>query len=101
MLITVKRTGGFAGLSEEVARVDTARLSQHAAQQVQQAVQRLGFFELPTAVAPEALGADLLQYQISIEDGGREHRVSFYQDEAPGTEPLLKFIDLLAEVTVG
>ncbi len=61
MKISVTRTGGFAGVTDEVGSVDTAQLDDAARQKLEQAVRRMKFFELPA--------------------GPREHSVTFTGEE--------------------
>ena len=92
MRISVKETGGYAGLSTEVANVDTAQLDAAATQQIEQAVHEAGFFELPNRVG-EALGFDLISYEVTASDGARQHTVSFVKDDqSPATAPLRRLV---------
>ncbi len=95
MLISVKRTGGFAGLTEALGSVDTAQLDEATGRQVEQLVRSVGFFSLPTSVAG-AVGADLYRYEISVTDGERRHSVVFEDDGSAATAPLR---ELVATVT--
>ena len=67
MQVSVKRSGGFAGLTEEVAAVETAQLDAAAAQQVEQLIQSVGFFDLPATISGGTIGADLFRYEITVE----------------------------------
>ncbi len=95
MQISVKRSGGFAGLTENLADVNTATLPAGVKQQVEGAVKSLDFFQLPAAVPDQAVGADYQQYEITVSDGGRQHKVTFYDDESPGVAPLRNLVDKL------
>ena len=92
MRITVKRTGGYAGLSEVVADVDTARLDAQAAERVEQSVRGANFFNLPAEGAGEAVGADMFHYEMTASDGGKSHTVAF-SDGSPVAAPLLKLVE--------
>ena len=95
MNISVKRSGGFAGLSQGIAAVDTTKLQPTKAGQIEQMVQNLGFFELPVRVAGETVGADFFQYDVTVTSAGQQHTVSFLDDGSAGTAPLRKLVDLL------
>jgi len=95
MKISVTRSGGFAGLTDEVSAVDTARLDTAARQKLEQAVRRVNFFELPARLPGEPIGADLFAYRVTVRDGAREHSVTFTGEE--GAAAALR--ELLAAVT--
>ena len=95
MKISVSRTGGFAGLTDEVSAVDTAQLDAAARQKLEQAVRRVNFFELPARLPGEPIGADLFAYRVTVRDGAREHSVTFTGEE--GAAAALR--ELLAAVT--
>ena len=72
MLITIKHRGGFAGLDEEIARVDTAKLSPELARRIEATVQQLNLKGLSGNVPGGPIGADFLAYEVTLEqDGGR------------------------------
>ena len=74
MIITVKVSGGFAGLEESpVARVDTATLPAALRQRIEDRAARL-FTQEPV------IGTDMMQYHIEISDQG-EHREITVMDE--------------------
>jgi len=98
MKVSVKRVGGFAGLTEEVATVDTAQLDAAAAQQVEQIIQSVGFFDLPAAISGGTIGADLFQYEITVREGDRQHTVTFTDDESPETAPLRRLVETLTQM---
>jgi hypothetical protein len=100
MKISVKRTGGFAGLSEELARIDTAEFEETTRRQIEQAVQAARFFELPERLAGDTIGADLFQYEITISAGDRRHTVTFLDDASAATAPLRKLVDTLSQLAL-
>ena len=81
MKISVTRTGGFAGVTDELGSVDTAQLDAAARQKLEQAVRRMKFFELPARLPSEPVGADLFAYRVTVRDGPREHSVTFTGEE--------------------
>ena len=98
MKIAVKRTGGYAGLSEDVAATDTEKISKKAASQVQRIVQKMGFFNLPDKVTGSSVGADLFYYEITVTDGNRQHTVGFYLDDDPETSSLRQLVDTVVKL---
>jgi uncharacterized lipoprotein len=94
MRISVRRSGGFAGIDEEVGSVDTAALDAGAREPIESLVREAGFFELPAAVEGD-LGADQFRYEVSVEDGGRSHTVVFTGESGPAA-PLKRLVDAVA-----
>ena len=88
MRIRVRQLGGFAGEPLELARVDTATLPADVAAALHEAVAEARFFDLPAVVPSDSVGADLLVYEITVEDGDRRHSVSFVEDGTNATSPL-------------
>ena len=95
MKISVKRTGGYAGLSEDVASINTETLGAALAQQVEQMAREVRFFDLPAFVSGGTIGADLFQYEITVTEADRRHMVVFVDDESPETAPLRRLVDAL------
>jgi hypothetical protein len=97
MKITVKRTGGFAGLSENIADLDISQLDSGKAEKVAAKVREIGFFDYPAVVAAGAVGADMYQYEITVTDGPKHHSVTF-SEGAPETVPLLDLVQTLENI---
>lgn len=80
MRIEFKTEGGiayFPGLSKPTV-VDTDDLDDAEAERLQRLVASIGFFALPPeASTPRPGAADYQSHTVSIEDGGRHHRVRF------------------------
>jgi hypothetical protein len=98
MRVVVRRTGGFAGLAENIKDLDTAQLDAAAARLVEQLVQSLGFFSMPATIAGGGIGADMFHYEITVSEGDRQHTVAFDDDESRETAPLRSFVDTLLQV---
>ncbi len=98
MKIFVMRSGGYAGLTEKVVDIDTAQISVAMAQQVEQMIQSIGFFDLPTFVSGGTIGADLFHFEITASDVGRQHTVGFDDDDSPETAPLRRLLDILTKL---
>lgn len=89
MKVTIKRSGGFAGLREEtVAVVDTGALSQSQAQRVESAVRKLERAESP-------VGADMPRYDIEIRDEQGTRSVPFLDDGDPKS-PLYELLQAVS-----
>jgi hypothetical protein len=76
VVITVRRSGGFAGRREKIGPMDTANVVNGAA--IAAYVEQIGFFDLP-AQMPPAPGApqipDAYSYEVEVVDGSRQHAV--------------------------
>ncbi len=97
MRISAKRSGGFAGLTEDVGTVDTAQLDEVTRSQIEQMIHNGRFFELPATVSG-GIGADRFNYEITVSEGGRQHTVAFTEDGSPQTAPLRRLVDTIAQL---
>lgn len=92
MQISVRRSGGFAGITE-AKTIDTARLDASAARQVEQLVRDVDFFALPVDASQNGVGADLFQNEITVHDGSRQHTIRFNDTGQPETAALRRLVD--------
>ncbi len=83
MKITASNGGGFAGITR-FHEVDTA--VSPAGPALEAALAAAQFFAAPVAGEPEAIGADLSRWTITVDSGGRRHSVSFAEDGSPGSQ---------------
>jgi hypothetical protein len=76
VVITVRRSGGFAGRREKIGPMDTANVANGA--EIEAYVEQVGFFDLP-AELPPAEGAlsipDAYYHEVEVVDGERQHAV--------------------------
>jgi hypothetical protein len=77
MRVRVVRAGGFAGIEEEMASVDTEASPSGA--EIEQRIEEIGFFDLP-ANLEEDTGADQMRYEVTVSDGDRERTVTYSAD---------------------
>jgi hypothetical protein len=94
MDITVRRTGGFAGIAR-TARVRTDDLDPPAADELRALVREA---DLP-AVKSEPSGADRFQYEIHVRDGHRDQRATVHDGAMP--EPVRRLVDRVQELSTG
>lgn len=94
MKISVTRSGGFAGISEEIASVDTTRLERTLGQRLEQMVRDARFFELPDHLPASDVGADRFRYEVTVTDGVRRHSVT-YEDDSPRSLPVRRLVEAL------
>jgi hypothetical protein len=82
MQVRVVRAGGFAGIEEEVASVDTEATP--SGSEIESRIEEIGFFDLPASLE-EDTGADQMRYEVTVSDEGRERTVTYSSD--PSLEP--------------
>ncbi len=97
MKITVKRTGGFAGLTETLGTIDTSAMNAARARDAEQRVTDLGFFSLPEDIPAAEIGADLFHYEVTVLDKGRSHTVRFRDHEENMKNPLRRLVDAVIQ----
>ena len=97
MQITVRRSGGFAGITE-TKTVDTSRLDPSAAQQVEQIIAALDFFSLPIEDTERAIGADMFQNEVTVRDGNQQRTIAFNDDGQQQTAALRHLVDTILQL---
>jgi len=79
MIVRVRRTGGFAGIDEDLGEVDTARLTPDQARTARELVSRLS-----DAAANAPVGTDMTRYELDVETGDGQHRkLAVVEEDAP------------------
>lgn len=92
MRMTMERTGGFAGISI-TKEVDTNTLPDNEAKQLRQLVDAADFFRLPKTIKSNSPQPDRFQYQLTVEDNGKQHTVEVSEQAVPGTlRPLIEWL---------
>jgi hypothetical protein len=97
MKITVRRFGGFAGLDEILADVDTTRLSPADRARVEGEIHDLQFFTLPSSGDDEPVGADFVRTEVTALDGAASHTVSYSDQNVASSSALRRFVDGLVD----
>jgi hypothetical protein len=95
MHLKVRRFGGFAGLDETLVDIDTARLGETERASIEGEIRELDFFSLSTSGADDAVGADLVHTEVTVQDGARSHTVRYSDEHAGSSQALRAFIDRL------
>jgi hypothetical protein len=95
MNLKVRRFGGFAGLDETLVDIDTARLGETERASIEGEIRELDFFSLSTSGADDAVGADLVHTEVTVQDGARSHTVRYSDEHAGSSQALRAFIDRL------
>ncbi len=92
MLISLERSGGFAGISK-VIEIDSAKLPQNQAEQLLMLLETANFFNLPAYIADESKQRDRFQYTLTVEDKNKQHTVTVNESSIPETlKPLIDWI---------
>lgn len=99
MEISVRRTGGFAGVNDRLGPVETTEIYGGIGEQLETVVRNVDFFELPWAF-PSGPGDDLFEFTATVSDGGRSHSTSWddLSDRPPELDQLIELL-LRAGVT--
>lgn len=92
MRMTFERTGGFAGIT--MTKVfDTSTLPDGEANQLRQLVDAADFFHLPATITSATPAPDRFQYQLTVEENGKQHTVEVSEQAVPGIlRPLLEWL---------
>jgi len=89
MRIAFERTGGFAGMRLAV-ELNTGKLSQEEAQELEQMIQSASFFDLPDTITSPTPEADRFFYKVTVRQGFRKHTVEMSESATPeAVQPLL------------
>jgi hypothetical protein len=101
MRISITRSGGYAGITEQIVDLDTSKLDPAVARKVEEAVTKSGVYTRSAQTGSTSVGADLLKYEVKIADGGRSQQVTFTDDGGPATAPLTGLVNQLMEISQG
>jgi len=93
MQITVRRTGGYAG-SQNVSSIDTSGLEASQRTRIEQLVR-----DAAASVRPgeEAIGADLMRYEITIRENGTNRSLAWTDDGTFG--PVKQLIEEVQQLS--
>ncbi len=98
MIIHIRRSGGFAGIEEDLGTIDSAALGAQTASRVADSVAELTRMQ---AEGTGPVGADLFRYEIEIQDDqGRRHQV-VVMDEGDPTMPSTPALRTLLDAVAG
>jgi len=94
--IVIKRSGGYGG-AVHTATVDTSRLDSGRARQIEQLADQAS---AGATQRTEPVGADLLRYDITIQDRGGTRSLSFIDDGSPDAGPMKRLVEEIGELSV-
>jgi Emfourin len=95
MLIIIKHRGGFAGLDEAIANVDTAKLKPEAAKKVESTVSQMNLKDFAGSVPGDRIGADFLAYEVTLEQGGSRNSFRVLDDGGEAARKIREFAEEL------
>ncbi len=93
MIITIKQTGGFAGVPIELKSIDTSEMDAQVGGHLESIFEQLNFFDLPESFPSTEIGADIGAYEITVVDHERQHTVSLAMGESQAAAPLRAFVE--------
>ena len=97
MQITVNKTGGFAGVRQQLGPVETSSLDSEVADQVRRLVTESDFFHLSEDLQGTPV-YDGFHYAVQVSDGAVEHAVNIAgMSDDPAVARLHELIGLLDE----
>lgn len=97
MQLTVLKTGGVAGMRQQLGPVDTDHVSGAVSSAIARMVEEVGFFNLPERLEPSNMPDDF-HLVIDIVDGARDHQVAFDEHSpSPEARSLLELVAALQQ----
>ena len=92
MRISFERSGGFAGITMKTA-VDEKDLAPDEAQKLRQLVEEADFFNSPGKIVSPSPQPDRFQYELRLEEKGRQHAVTVSEEVMPAKlKPLVNWL---------
>jgi len=90
--ISFERSGGFAGITMKTA-VDEKDLAPGEAQKLRQLIEEADFFNSPGKMMSRSPQPDRFQYELSLEEKGRQHTVTMSEEAMPAKlKPLVQWL---------
>jgi hypothetical protein len=90
--ISFERSGGFAGITMKTA-LDEKDLAPEEAQKFRQLVEKADFFNSPGKIMPRSPQPDRFQYELRLEEKGRQHTVTISEEVLPAKlKPLVNWL---------
>ena len=92
MRISIERSGGFAGLTMRTT-VDEKEVAADEALKLRQLVEEANFFNLPGKIVSRSPQPDRFQYELRLEEKGRQYAVMVSEEVMPEKlKPLVKWL---------
>ena len=96
MHVTVTQRGGIVGEEVTLIDLDTARLGSDVRKRVEQQVTAT---MASRASGDETIGADLLNYQLVVEDQGRKQALTWIDDGGKAAAPIRDLLSRLQGIS--
>lgn len=93
--VEIRRSGGFAGIEEKLASLDTNMLPKAAADELLALVARLSAW---CARQRESIGADRISYQVGIVEPRAGSRTLTVIDEGDPDDPAMKLVRAILDL---
>ncbi len=94
MRVSLKRTGGVAGIPREW-QIDVRALAPKKASEFRELLKTANFFSLPSQVGKIGPTRDAFCYELTIEDQGKRHTVKCAERGAP--KPLCDCLEWISK----
>ncbi len=92
MRISIERSGGFAGITMKTT-VDEKDVAPDEALKLRQLVEEADFFNLPRKIVSQPPQPDPFQYELKLEEKGRQYAVSVGEEVMPEKlKPLVSWL---------
>jgi hypothetical protein len=98
MTLKIKRLGGFAGVEENLASVDVAKLPKPIADQLRE---RVALLATLSAQRPRPVGADQFHYEIDMAEPGAQPQTLTVVDEGDPEQPAMQQLQAILELVAG
>ncbi|HVT90104.1 MAG TPA: protealysin inhibitor emfourin [Tepidisphaeraceae bacterium] len=95
MRITLRRTGGFANINPPPMVVDTSTLPRDKADALHQLVEQAK--QVSTTTGQPSRGTDRFQYELTVDDQGKQHQLRFAEGADPALSGVVRQIQSLAK----
>jgi hypothetical protein len=96
MKLAATKSGGFAGVREELGPIDDDALPDDLRAKIEQELERVGFSEMPSEPPRHTPIDDGFNYTITVTDGDRSHCVAFGDGIGRGLFRLLAMVEKAA-----
>jgi len=96
MRIIVRRSGGFAGTAETLHDIDTDNLGAASAAEVENLVRTLDAAARTDGAQAQPVGADFINYEVTLSDGQGQRTVPIVDDNSPRLEPVHRLLNYLS-----
>ena len=92
MRISIERSGGFAGITMRTT-VDEKDVAPDEALKLRQLVEETDFFNLPGKIISRSPQPDRFQYELKLEEKGRQNTVTVSEEAMPPKlKPLVNWL---------